>query len=348
MPAGKSQGRFCSTTSGRPKLNLQTWMRRYCSSFSFVGLIVAALFFAVSLLPSLLPRLYVFQGLLSGMALAIGYSVGVFGVWLWHYLELPQPGDKIQLVIKWLLTSIVALICCYFLWRTTVWQNSIRELMEMEPVPTAYPVRIVPIAIVVAAILIAVARIIGKCGRFVHVKLNRFVPRRVSIVLSTVVLTVLLVTIVNGVLARNVLRVADAMFLKIDMLVDDGTQQPIDALATGSAESLISWDSIGRRGKNFVAGGPTQAELEQFLGKPVRTAAAGVRRIALRRDSLKRAPNSPYVSSNVWVDLSAPFWLSPRRQAQVGCHPGPSIRWSICMRGTRRLSACSIRSCPAF
>ncbi len=58
--------------------------------------------------------------------------------------------------------------------------------------------------------------------------------------------------------------------LKLDMLVDDGTQQPTGALATGSAESLIFWDSIGRRGKNFVAGGPTQAEIQQFLGKPAR------------------------------------------------------------------------------
>ena len=34
---------------------------------------------------------------------------------------------------------VVAVIAASFLWRTTVWQNSIRQLMEMEPVETTYP-----------------------------------------------------------------------------------------------------------------------------------------------------------------------------------------------------------------
>ena len=114
-------------------MRFPSWPRRYWSSFSYVGLILAAFFFAASLSPSLLPRIYIVQGLLSGLALAIGYGVGVFAMWLWHYLELPQPGDQIQRRAKWLTTLGVALFSCTYLWRATVWQNSIRELMEMEP-----------------------------------------------------------------------------------------------------------------------------------------------------------------------------------------------------------------------
>lgn len=248
-------------------MSLQSWPRRYWSSFSYVGLILAAFFFAASLSPSLLPRIYIVQGLLSGLALAIGYGVGVLTAWLWHYLELPQPGGQIQRVAKWLMTIGVGVNSCTFLWRATIWQNSIRELMEMEPLATAYPWRVAVIAILFGAILIAGVRIFWRCCRFVDGKLCRVLPRRVSYVLSTLAVGLLLVFMVNGVLARGALRAADALFLQIDSVVEEGIQQPADAVVSGSAESLIPWDSIGRQGKDFIVGGPTQAQLRQFVNK---------------------------------------------------------------------------------
>jgi uncharacterized membrane protein len=248
-------------------LHLQSWLRRYWSSFSYVGLMMSALFFAASLSPSLLPRIFIVQGLLSGLALGIGYGVGVFSMLLWQYLELPRPSGQIQRASKWLTTIGVGVISFVFLWRATVWQNSIRELMEMEPLETAYPWRVALIAILFGAVLVAGARIFGRCCRFVDGKLSRFLPRRVSYVLSTVVVGTLLVLMVNGVLARAALRAADAAFLEIDRVVDEGVAQPASGLASGSAESLIPWDSIGRRGKDFIVGGPTQAQLRQFADK---------------------------------------------------------------------------------
>ncbi len=161
-------------------MRLQSWSRRYWLSFSYVGLMMSAIFFAASLSPSLVPRIFIVQGLLSGLALAIGYGVGVFSVLLWQYLELPQPSGQIQRASKWLTTIGVAVISCGFLWRATVWQNSIRELMEMEPLKTAYPWRVALIAILFGAVLVAGARIFGKCCQFDDGKLSRFLPRRVS------------------------------------------------------------------------------------------------------------------------------------------------------------------------
>lgn len=47
-----------------------SWAGRYGPSFSYVGLVIATLFFAASLSPSLLPRHFAVQGILSGLALA--------------------------------------------------------------------------------------------------------------------------------------------------------------------------------------------------------------------------------------------------------------------------------------
>ena len=43
----------------------------------FVGVAFGALFFCLSLTPSLLPRDWLFQGLIGGINAAIGYGIGV-------------------------------------------------------------------------------------------------------------------------------------------------------------------------------------------------------------------------------------------------------------------------------
>jgi len=76
-----------------------------------------------------------------------------------------------------------------------------------------------------------------------------------------------LILIANDVVARLALNAADAAFLELDQLVDDGVQQPTDEQASGSAASLIDWDTIGRRGKDFIALGPTKDGIGKFWGE---------------------------------------------------------------------------------
>ena len=246
---------------------LRSWGGRYRASFSYWGLAIAALFFAASLTPSLLPRHFVVQGVLSGLALAVGYGVGVFCVWLWNYLELPRPGGKLDLASRRATTAVVAVVAAVFLWRDTVWQNSIRELMQMEPVATAYPTRVALIALPTGALLVAACRTVYRFWRFVDRRIRQVVPRRVSSVVSVVLVVALLFLIANNVLARLALDAADAAFLQLDGIVDDHIEQPVDAAASGSPESLIPWETIGRRGKNFIADGPTREEISAFRGE---------------------------------------------------------------------------------
>ncbi len=261
-------------------MTFQSLVGRFWATFSYVGLVVATLFFAGSLTPSLLPRHYAVQGILSGFALAIGYGVGVFSVWLWDYLELRKPSRSVENVCKLLTSLVVAPVAMAFLWRATIWQNSIRQLMEMEPVATAYPWRVALIACLTALFLIAVTRGLRWCWLYVHRHLNRLLPKRISYVISTVLVGFILLSVVNHVFARIALEIADSIFLQIDKVVDEKIEQPSDALASGSAESLIDWDSIGLQGKNFIVKGPTKAQISKFWGKeavqPLRV-YAGVR-----------------------------------------------------------------------
>ncbi len=245
-------------------------VQRLLIAFSFWGLLVASLFFAASLTPSLLPRHYAVQGILSGMALAVGYGVGVFLVWLWLYMELPVFGDRVQRISKGLTTAFVAVVMISFLWQTTEWANSVRRLMEMEPVETAYPWRIGAVAILVGVAIIMAMRGLRFCWRYVNGKLIAVIPRRVAHVLSTLLIGFAVLVIANDVIARFALNTADAIFLEIDKRVDDDTKQPADPNASGSVASLIPWDTIGVQGKRFITSGPTEEEIGQFWGRPAK------------------------------------------------------------------------------
>lgn len=256
---------------------LRNWASEYCASLSYVGLAVAALFFAASLTPSLLPRHFAVQGILSGLALAVGYGIGVFLVWLWLYLGIPKPRDCAQRVSKWVTSFAVVVVAVSFLWRATVWQNSILALMEMEPVATAYPWRVALIAVLMGLSLIAVARLLARFWNYVHGLVGRYVPRRVSYMVSTIVVVTGLILLANDVVARLALNAADAAFAQLDQIIDEGIEQPSDPMASGSVASLVGWDTIGRYGKHFVAAGPTRESISSFHGreakKPLRVYA---------------------------------------------------------------------------
>jgi len=248
-------------------LRLRQALARLWASFSFVGLAVATLFFAASLTPTLLPRNSVVQGALSGFAIAVGYGVGVGCVWLWLYLEIPKPSDKVQRVSKWITTFAVSAVVITFLWRETVWQNSIRELMEMQPVAPAYPWRLALIALVTSLLLIVTARGLGSLWRWINHWIKRVVPRRVSIFISSIVLVVGVLLLVNNVIARLALNVADRIFLQLDQSVEENVAMPQYDGASGSVESLIEWDTIGRFGKQFITAGPTMEGIGEFWGR---------------------------------------------------------------------------------
>jgi uncharacterized membrane protein len=249
---------------------LRTLTVRYWAKFSFVGLACATLLFAGSLTPSLLPRNFAVQGLLSGFALAVGYGVGEFWVWLYRFLELPTPSARLERTSKWATSAAVALLVVIVLWRATVWQNSLRALMEMPRVETAYPFRVGLIALITAVLLIALARTVGLCWHFVHLQAQAIVPRRVSYVLTTVLIVVALFLLANRVVARLALQAADSIFLEIDKVVDDELAAPSLPTASGGPGSLVPWNTIGRRGKTFVLTGPTQQDIAEFRGQPAK------------------------------------------------------------------------------
>jgi uncharacterized membrane protein len=236
-------------------------LKRY---FSTTGLLAGTFFFALSMTPSLIPRPDTLQGIISGLALASGYGLGVFAVWLWKYFELPIPEHKNQNRLQIVAGSFFLLITAISLWRATIWQNSLRQLMGMEADAFVQPVVVGLIAIAVFLVVLFIGRLFLITKQHLARKMESYVPPRVSFVLGLSITFVLFWLIINGVLFSQLLRMADTTYQQVDALIEPDFEQPADPMKTGSVESILSWDEMGRQGRRFVTTGPTAADISNF------------------------------------------------------------------------------------
>jgi uncharacterized membrane protein len=238
------------------------------SRLSTVGLFVGTLFFAFSLTPSLLPRSFAFQGLVSGVSLTLGYALGAWGCWLWSYLEIPLPGARTERVLRLAATAISILTAVGFLWGATVWQNSVRSLMNLPEVGGVQPFGVASMALLVFAALLLLARLFRRAFQLLSGALHGFLPRPVSNVIGVIAAAAVVWAITNGLIFTLTLRVADESYQQVETILHDDTGRPDDPIKTGSPASFIAWRDLAAHGRRFVSEGPTAEQLSAFHGGP--------------------------------------------------------------------------------
>lgn len=252
------------------------WQRllRFRSTFCAPGILLGTLLFAVSLTPSLLPRPFAHQVVLSGVALAVGYGLGVFGRWIWYSMGLPSMPSRAGLFAKRSLAVISMLLVVVFLARAKVWQDSIRELLGMDAAPGTQPIMLGVLAMLLFVLIIALARLFRQIARRLTVWLDRFVPRKISRVVGAAGATILFWLMVEGIAIRVVLNVFETSFRQLDALVESDLEAPRSPALSGSPASLVDWRDLGRRGRDFVGSVSTSAALSAFFenetAEPVR------------------------------------------------------------------------------
>jgi len=236
-------------------------------SLSGVGIALGTLFFAAALTPSLIPRTHIMQGILGGVAFGAGYGIGVLWRWLWHYLELPEPRDRLRSQVNLAVGIICLAVAVVALYFAASWQNSVRAVMNMEPVPSAYPMSVSALAVLTFLILLVLVRLLIRFGRFVSAKVQLVMPRRVANVLGVTITVVLVWTIANGLLIQSAFKVLDRSFREYDALIEPDRPQPTATNKTGSAASLLHWNELGRAGREFVSSGPAAADITAMTGE---------------------------------------------------------------------------------
>lgn len=257
--------------SGGLGLEVTRSLKRFLSSLSLIGSVFGLLCFAASLTPSLLPRPFAVQGVLSGVVFILGYGVGWVLGGIWAYLELPLFSRRIATWVATVPLLVSATLAAFTLGRVTDWQNAIRSLMDMEPVTSVHPFRIVIVAILTSLVLLLVSRILIWLGQRVLAAATRVLPRRIAALIAVILIVSATVSLVNKVVLGHALQAVDAVFAELNDLIEPDLPQPQKPEVSGSDASLLNWRKIGRRGREFVVTGPTAEEITALTGRPAKT-----------------------------------------------------------------------------
>jgi uncharacterized membrane protein len=268
-----------------PRRRLPAILTRW--RYDYIGLWFALVFFCLSVTPSLLPRGWAFQGVLTGVLTATGYGLGMLTQWAVRRLI----GREYPLVrpnrVAWIILGVAsAILIPVFLFLGSGWQQEIHELMGAESDGRYLYLGVLILGALLFAGLVGLGRLLRRAARALTRFLGRWIPAPAARLVGTAVVVVLAIFTFNGVILDGLLTIMDNSFKTVNGETKPGVAAPTESTRSGGPGSLITWASLGNEGRRFAAGGPTQAELQQFSGaapqQPIRIYAG-----------LESAPSTP-------------------------------------------------------
>jgi uncharacterized membrane protein len=218
-------------------------------------------FYCLSLTPSLLPRAWFLQGVVSGITAAMGYALGALVPRRFLRGRAHRIGWAAVLVAAPVAGTVFVLL-------GTRWQKDLRRRLGMPALDTSYTFRMVLISLVTFAVLLLIARAMRLAARRLAVLLCRFTPEPVAYCAGFVVVALLATGFVDTLVVGNLFAMADRRASVTNDGTDDDLVAPGSSLRSGGPYSLAPWHTLGRQGRDFAGKGPTRAELARFAGRP--------------------------------------------------------------------------------
>ncbi|MGO1316584.1 MAG: alpha/beta hydrolase [Cellulomonadaceae bacterium] len=239
--------------------------RVFGGGLSLIGLLFALAFFCASLTPSLIPRVWLYQAVVSGLSTCAGYGVGTLVVWGVRSLGFPTtPSVRVARVSRIVLAVLAAIAVPSFVIAGAHWQNAIRALFGVEESAPWLGALQAVVAVLLASTLLLAARGVRWLVRLAARVLGRFVPVPTARLVATIAVVFLLIRFADGTVVRFANDRFNDIYAQVDTTTPDGVVQPTQPERSGSPASTSSWDSLGKQGRQFVASGPTAAQITDF------------------------------------------------------------------------------------
>ncbi|WP_234346488.1 alpha/beta hydrolase [Cellulomonas timonensis] len=237
----------------------------FLRAFSPLGLAGALVLFAATLGPSLIPRPPVFQGAAAGICAALGYGVGVFVAWAARRIGVPAPRSPRWRRAGWWALALAAVVTVPLaLAESASWQREVRDMFGMPQPTSAHSFQVLGLAVLVALVLVLIARGLRAVARALGRLLGRWAPPVLGRAIAAVLIAVLTVLALDGVLSHWLIGGLRATYARVDRTTEPGVEQPTQPERSGSPASGASWESLGQQGRTFVSGGPGVDELQAF------------------------------------------------------------------------------------
>ena len=296
---------------------------------------LALLFWWYSLTPTLIPRSVVFQVAVSGVCAAIGYGLGTL---VERAVARFAPTGRRALrhtKLAWIVVGSAWLMASLFggrLWLQ--WQNGQHRLMGSPTVAWPDAVVVVTLSIVMVALLVILARAVGVATAALRTQFDRRVPSAWATGPVFVVALGLALALTGVIAFRGLTAMANSIYREENDDTSPGLVVPTSSTVSGSAGSLVSWDTLGRNGRDFVAGVTTSEEIRAFHGagasvvEPVRvyvgvqSADSFEARTELAVRELERAGGFERKVLVVWVPTGAGWVIAEAATALEQMHRG--------------------------
>lgn len=272
---GNHGGGRCSPAGTEPEitagvLRRQAWyrhLRHYLRGLDHLGLALALVTFLLSLTPSLLPRPWTTQGVVWGLTAAAVYGVGVALTRIGRWAGVPPLPPVPHRRLHWAIGLVALVSVPIMLQLGAGWQDDVRQAVGMSGSERQHYLAAFLVGVGVFAGLVGLARLARDAYLAVHRPLRRRIPDLPARLIAAATVVALAVTLLDGALYHGLMLAADAVFSAADHATDPGTRPPSSSLRSGGPGSLVPWDSLGRQGRDFVASGPTPADIERLTGR---------------------------------------------------------------------------------
>lgn len=240
----------------------------YLSSYNFLGTIVGAIFVYLSFLPSLLPRGWVLQGVLSAVLFTIGYGLGMVAS---HFIRKfgpkePEPAKKL-LYRKYAYMAMAVLYVASMV-LGFIWQQEVRKLVSQPPEYNFSVLGYAVVTTLLIAFIMLVSRSIRSLFGWLKKLVNKYIPKAVAYVAAWLITVFLVIGVLNGVILSGAMDVLNDFYSVRNGSTDEGITQPVSPQLSGSSQSLIAWNTLGRQGRNFIGRAPSTEQLSKFNGTP--------------------------------------------------------------------------------
>lgn len=236
---------------------------------SFGGLAGAVVFWWQSLTPSLLPRPWYLQSAVSAVCMAAGYGLGALAGSTGHLVldRAGHPPAERARTMAWrglVAATVVVVVVGLVVWPR--WQDEHRAVVGLGGVSRMDLVPMVTLTVALTLFVAALCRLGWVAIRRLDLWFNRHLSRSLAVAGTAVVVVVGTQLLFREVVWDGFVRTANVLYSTADTGTDAGTEQPTTPLVSGSPASLVHWDDLGVKGRNFVARPTTLEELAAFHG----------------------------------------------------------------------------------
>ena len=232
----------------------------------FGGLVGGVIFFALAMTPTMIPRSWKLQGLLAGLTAAIGYGLGSF---LFKYVSRLYFIKNAKQLFKRQAWQTLLVFGPLLMFGSVLagqrWDKQLRDLMFMELKEPWQVVSMVVLSIVFTLILIGVGRIIKGFFHLLYRLANKIMPQRTAKLAGYGLALFFIVYVLLGGLAKNLFSAIDYAASVANDTIQTNLTPPISPLRSGSPQSLISWENLGAKGREFISGGPRVEDINNFF-----------------------------------------------------------------------------------